>query len=238
MPYNFTPLEHNPYKFTTGSNYPGYDYGGDQDHSAWLKGQDAHARGQIGANLGEYQGYAGNQFQSLFDAVNSIGASPFTSGDAFYNTPQYTPINSDPSLYTTHIPATRVQEGRITRTVPGYDTFDQQGYNTARLDNMNTYLSDLGSFFKGMGSNPQQVAQQQAVNQGQAARDLYTSSLPQLSQQTQTAPVQPLAYAGGGWGQQSPTPQTAPMTYRGQSPSGMLGTTNRGSHGGILGGNE
>ncbi|MCP4930247.1 MAG: hypothetical protein GY918_14435 [Gammaproteobacteria bacterium] len=245
MPYNFTPLEHNPYKFTTGSNYPAYNYGGDQDQSAWLKGQDAHARGQIGANLGEYQGYAGNQFQSLFDAVNSIGASPFTSGDAFYNTPQYEAVSRDP--YTTQTPATRVAipySGRNTgygteyRWEPGSTTFDQQGYDAARMDNMNTYLSDLGSFFKGMGSNPQQVAQQQAVNQGQAARDLYTSSLPQLSQQTQTAPAQPLAYAGGGWGQQSPTPQTAPMTYRGQSPSGMLGTTNRGSHGGILGGNE
>ena len=71
MPFNFTPLEYNPYKFTTGSNYPAYNYGGDQDHSAWLKGQDAHARGQIGANLGEFQGYSGDQFQSLFTASNN-----------------------------------------------------------------------------------------------------------------------------------------------------------------------
>jgi len=204
MPYNFTPLEYNPYKFTTGSNYPAYNYGGDQDQSAWLKGQDAHARGQIGANLGEYQGYAGNQFQSLFDAVNSIGASPFTSGDAFYNTPQYTPINSDPSPYTTHTPATRVYKDKSWKTVPGYDTFDQQGYNSARLDNMNTYLSDLGSFFRGMGSNPQQVAEQQIINN--APFQGATSPLPMAwgnvagGGTVGNNPFGQVGVTGGGWG--------------------------------------
>ena len=204
MPFNFTPLEYNPYKFTTGSNYPGYNYGGDQDHSAWLKGQDAHARGQIGANLGEYQGYAGNQFQSLFDAVNKIGASPFTSGDAFYNTPQYTPINSDPSPYTTHTPATRVYKDKQWKTVPGYDTFNQQGYNSARLDNMNTYLSDLGSFFRGLGSTPAQQAQQQIINN--APFQGATSPLPMAwgnvagGGTVGNNPFGQVGVTGGGWG--------------------------------------
>ena len=212
MPYNFTPLEYNPYKFTTGSNYPGYDYlSGDQDHSQWLRGQDAHARGQIGANLGEYQGYAGNQFQSLFDAVNSIGASPFTSGNAFYNTPQYEAVSRDP--YTTQTPATRVAipySGRNTgygteyRWEPGSTTFDQQGYNSARLDNINTYLSDLGSFFRSMGSNPQQVAEQQIINnapfQGAA------SPLPMVGGNVAGGgtvgnnPFGQVGVTGGGWG--------------------------------------
>ena len=209
MPFNFTPLEYNPYKFTTGSNYPAYNYGGDQDHSQWLRGQDAHARGQIGANLGEYQGYAGNQFQSLFDAVNKIGASPFTSGDAFYNTPQYEAINSDPSLYTTHVPATRVnyvddRGNSQYRMEPGSTTFDQQGYNSARLDNINTYLSDLGSFFRSMGSNPQQVAEQQIINnapfQGAA------SPLPMVGGNVAGGgtvgnnPFGQVGVTGGGWG--------------------------------------
>ena len=204
MPYNFTPLEYNPYKFTTGSNYPGHNYGGDQSYSAWVNGQDAHARGQIGANLGEYQGYAGNQFQSLFDAVNSIGASPFTSGDAFYNTPQYTPINSDPSPYTTHTPATRVYKDKQWKTVPGYDTFDQQGYNSARLDNMNTYLSDLGSFFRGLGSTPSQQAQQQIINnapsQGPALPPPSFGTSYGLSQAGGNSPFPQFTPQSGGWG--------------------------------------
>ena len=208
MPFNFTPLEYNPYKFTTGSNYGGYDYGGDQDHSAWLKGQDAHARGQIGANLGEYQGYAGNQFQSLFDAVNKIGASPFTSGNAFYNTPQYEAVSRDP--YTTQVPRQQVFDqnadagGGAYVWQPARTDFDQQGYNSARLDNMNTYLSDLGSFFRGMGSNPQQVAEQQIINN--APFQGATSPLPMVGGNVAGGgtvgnnPFGQVGVTGGGWG--------------------------------------
>jgi len=211
MPFNFTPLEYNPYKFTTGSNYPGHNYGGDQSYSAWVKGQDAHARGQIGANLGEYQGYAGNQFQSLFDAVNKIGASPFTSGNAFYNTPQYEAVSRDP--YTTQVPRQQVfdlnapsdgyaQGGYVWQ--PARTDFDQQGYNSARLDNMNTYLSDLGSFFRGMGSNPQQVAEQQIINN--APFQGATSPLPMVGGNVAGGgtvgnnPFGQVGVTGGGWG--------------------------------------
>ncbi len=208
MPFNFTPLEYNPYKFTTGSNYPGYDYGGDQDHSAWLKGQDAHARGQIGANLGEYQGYAGNQFQSLFDAVNKIGASPFTSGDAFYNTPQYEAVSRDP--YTTQVPRHQVFDPKADSGGGAYvwqpprTDFDQQGYDTARMDNMMNYLTGLGGFFRGMGSNPQQVAEQQIINN--APFQGATSPLPMVGGNVAGGgtvgnnPFGQVGVTGGGWG--------------------------------------
>ena len=208
MPYNFTPLEYNPYKFTTGSNYPAYNYGGDQDQSAWLKGQDAHARGQIGANLGEYQGYAGNQFQSLFDAVNSIGASPFTSGDAFYDTPQYTAVSRDP--YTTQVPRQQVFDqnadagGGAYVWQPARTDFDQQGYDTARMDNMMNYLTDLGGFFRGMGSNPAQQAQQQIINnapsQGPALPPPSFGTSYGLSQAGGNSPFAQFTPQSGGWG--------------------------------------
>ena len=211
MPFNFTPLEYNPYKFTTGSNYGGYDYGGDQSYSSWVKGQDAHARGQIGANLGEYQGYAGNQFQSLFDAVNKIGASPFTSGNAFYNTPQYEAVSRDP--YTTQVPRQRVwdlnapsggyaQGGYVWQ--PARTDFDQQGYDTARMDNMMNYLTDLGGFFRGMGSNPAQQAQQQIINnapsQGPALPPPSFGTSYGLSQAGGNSPFATFTPQSGGWG--------------------------------------
>ena len=208
MPFNFTPLEYNPYKFTTGSNYPAYNYGGDQDQSAWLKGQDAHARGQIGANLGEYQGYAGNQFQSLFDAVNKIGASPFTSGNAFYNTPQYEAVSRDP--YTTQVPRHQVFDPKADSGGGAYvwqpprTDFDQQGYDTARMDNMMNYLTGLGGFFRGMGSNPQQVAEQQIINN--APFQGATSPLPMVGGNVAGGgtvgnnPFGQVGVTGGGWG--------------------------------------
>jgi hypothetical protein len=205
MPFNFTPLEYNPYKFTTGSNYPGHNYGGDQSYSSWVKGQDAHARGQIGANLGEYQGYAGNQFQSLFDAVNKIGASPFTSGDAFYNTPQYEAVSRDP--YTTQHAGQTVLDDPTEQTyryVPAHTTFDQRGYDTARMDNMMNYLTGLGGFFRGMGSNPQQVAEQQIINN--APFQGATSPLPMAwgnvagGGTVSNNPFGQVGVTGGGWG--------------------------------------
>ena len=208
MPFNFTPLEYNPYKFTTGSNYPGHDYGGDQSYSAWVNGQDAHARGQIGANLGEYQGYAGNQFQSLFDAVNSIGASPFTSGDAFYDTPQYTAVSRDP--YTTQVPRHQVFDPKADAGGGAYvwrpprTDFDQQGYDTARMDNMMNYLTDLGGFFRGMGSNPAQQAQQQIINnapsQGPALPPPSFGTSYGLSQAGGNSPFPQFTPQSGGWG--------------------------------------
>tara|TARA_Y100000296_G_scaffold65534_1_gene77188 strand:- start:85 stop:825 length:741 start_codon:yes stop_codon:yes gene_type:complete len=246
MPYNFTPLEYNPFQVTNPLQPPNaHDYldnHGGPGGWGYAEAQRNYPYELADQRSSQFQDYGQNQFQSLFDAVNSIGASPFTSGDAFYNTPQYEAVSRDP--YTTQTPATRVAipySGRNTgygteyRWEPGSTTFDQQGYDAARMDNMMNYLTDLGGFFQSMGSTPSQQAQQQIVQQGQIARDLYQAGLPQIQS---VQPAQPLAYTGGGWGQQQATPQATPMTYRGQSPSGMLGTTNRGTHGGILGGNE
>ena len=108
--------------------------------------------------------------------------------------------------------------------------FDQQGYLDAQLGHMGNYLGKFGSY----QANEQQSLQAQ---RDADARQTFQTSLPQAPQMNFQQSPQPV-YTGGGWGQQSPMASSTPMTYRGQSPSGMLGTTNRGSHGGILGGNE
>jgi len=108
--------------------------------------------------------------------------------------------------------------------------FDQQGYLDAQLGHMGNYLGKFGSY----QTNEQQSLQAQ---RDADARQTFQTSLPQAPQMNFQQSPQPV-YTGGGWGQQSPMASSTPMTYRGQSPSGMLGTTNRGSHGGILGGNE
>jgi hypothetical protein len=111
-----------------------------------------------------------------------------------------------------------------------------QGYSQDQFGDlfeaMNKLGADLGSYTSGQAQE-----QQVALAQNNAlARQAFQASMPQAPQMN-FQPT-PQAYTGGGWGQQSPLVSSAPMTYRGQSPSGMLGTTNRGSHGGILGGSE
>ena len=104
--------------------------------------------------------------------------------------------------------------------------FDQQGYLDAQLAHMNNYIGNLES----RESNEQQASQAQ---QGALARQAYQASMPQMP--TMQPTQQPL-YTGGGWGQASPTLQMGNMTQRQQAPAGILGTTNRGMYGGILGG--
>ena len=144
----------------------------------------------------------------MFDAVNSIGASPFTSGDAFYDTPQYTAVSRDP--YTTQVPRHQVFDPKADSGGGAYvwqpprTDFDQQGYDTARMDNMMNYLTGLGGFFRGMGSNPQQVAEQQIINN--APFQGATSPLPMVGGNVAGGgtvgnnPFGQVGVTGGGWG--------------------------------------
>jgi hypothetical protein len=209
---NFQALTYNPYGYssTVGSR-PVYDMyeGRYKNNAGYTVGTpeqwDVRSAGD---QRSQFQGYAGDQFSGMTDAINQLGSNPLSTGSAFAPTPQYSPYAGNRAAFT--------EDG----------TFDQQGYLDARFNNINSYLNNLGSFIGGLSGD-----QQAQVNSDRVARSLYQASLPQLQQSS---------YAGGGWGQQSSTPQTwgTPITHRGQSPSGMLGTTNRGSHGGILGGNE
>jgi len=167
MPFNFTPLEYNQFQVTNPVQPPRpSDYFDGEYDSEYISARQDLPRQLENQRNSQFRGYGQNQFQSLFDAVNKIGASPFTSGDAFYNTPQYEAVSRD--LYTTQSPATRVDyvddRGRSQyRMEPGSTAFDQQGYNTARIDNMANYMTDLGGFFRNLGTSPQQIAAQQVV---------------------------------------------------------------------------
>ncbi|MCP4929039.1 MAG: hypothetical protein GY918_08310, partial [Gammaproteobacteria bacterium] len=144
MPYNFTPLEYNQFQVTNPVKPPrGSDYFYGQQDQGYISAQQDLPRQLESQRNSQFQGYGQNQFQSLFDAVNEIGASPFTSGDAFYNTPQYEAVSRDP--YTTQVPRQQVwdlnapsdgyaQGGYVWQ--PARTDFDQQGYDTARMDNM------------------------------------------------------------------------------------------------------
>ena len=156
----FRPLEYSPYEYTPQHRYTVAGVEGPSErinNSAYDPRTPSETR---------FQDYSGQQFQSLFDAVNKLGTG-------------------------------------------------------------------LGTYTSGQAQE-QQAAQAQ---QSELARQAFQASLPQAPQMNFQQSPQPI-YTGGGWGQQSPMVSSAPMTYRGQSPSGMLGTTNRGSHGGILGGSE
>ncbi len=222
MPYNFTPLEYNPYggySSTVGSRPSSYGGQSYQDQQRAIEAQaqwDARKAGDQQTQHSDFQNYSGNQFQSLFDAVNSIGASPFTSGDAFYNTPQYTPIGRD--TYNRHTPEHQKlisqdsYAGNTYERVPARSWFDQQSYDTARLDNMMGYMGDLGGFFRGLGSPPSQQAQQQIMNNAPSQ-----------------GPASPMPQVGGSFGVppqggNNPFPQFTPTSGGwGQAPTSLFG---------------
>ncbi len=214
MPYNFTPLEYNPYGGYSSSigarpgSYSGQNNQEAQRAAAAQASWDARKAGEQQTQHSDFQNYSGNQFQSLFDAVNSIGASPFTSGDAFYDTPQYTAVSRDP--YTTQVPRHQVFDPKADSGGGAYvwqpprTDFDQQGYDTARMDNMMNYLTGLGGFFRGMGSNPAQQAQQQIINnapsQGPALPPPSFGTSYGLSQAGGNSPFAQFTPQSGGWG--------------------------------------
>lgn len=109
-----------------------------------------------------------------------------------------------------------------------------QTYSQDQFKNLFDSMNNMGMGFASDQANEERALQAQ---QNAMARQAFQASLPQAPQMNFQQSPQPI-YTGGGWGQQSPMVSSTPMTYRNQAPSGMLGTTNRGSHGGILGGSE
>jgi hypothetical protein len=224
MASEFTPLEYNPFTYRNDVGPPpsGERYDGWSDVTPNEK-QNYDIKG-LRSQMNQQRDYSGDQFQSLFGSVNNLGANPFVSGEAYNNTPRYSPYSGTREQFTTG-------------TQPdGSTAFNQQGYLDARFNNINNYLGKMGSFFGNMGSD-EAVKQAQQANQSVIDRQAFQASLPQAPKMNFQQSTQPI-YTGGGWGQQSPMTPTTPMTYRGQAPSGGLNTTNRGSHGGILGGTE
>ncbi len=173
-----------------------------------------------------FQNYAENQFKGLFDVVNADDPNPLKG---FAQTPSYSPYSGTRADFTTHTPS--YYNSDQDHTYPARDTFDSQGYLDAQLGNINNYLGGLSSFLGNMSGDDASAA----VRQGEIQRAMQRASLPQMPTMQ---PMQQSIYTGGGWGQASPTWQMGNMTQRQQAPAGILGTTNRGLHGGILGGQQ
>ena len=160
MAYYFEPLEYEPFEYTrattprydsssggyhVGHNYPGASEGYIQNIKPW---QQEQAQKESTA----FQGYAGNQFQSLFDTINEYGTNPILTGEKFTNVPQYAPYQGTRSDFTS---------GGQGQTP---SVFDQQAYIDARFGNINDYLGRMGSFFGNMGPQQPQSIQQILAN--------------------------------------------------------------------------
>lgn len=160
MPYNFTPLQYSPYQY---QNQLGQQPA--SDSAQWLADQRDEQRGQ-------FQNYAGNQFQSLFDAVNTLGGNPMMTGQAYNDVPSYSPFEGTREDFTTGGDPTTLYR----RVYDSYNSqynnepyaghtpvvFDQKGYLDAQFKNINDYLSRMGSFFGNMGTS--QTDQQIVAN--------------------------------------------------------------------------
>ena len=160
MPYNFTPLQYSPYQY---QNQLGQQPA--SDSAQWLADQRDEQRGQ-------FQNYAGNQFQSLFDAVNTLGGNPMMTGQAYNEAPSYSPFEATREDFTTGGDPTTLYR----RTYDPYNSqyfqepyaghtpvvFDQKGYLDGQFKNINDYLSRMGSFFGNMGTS--QTDQQIVAN--------------------------------------------------------------------------
>ena len=117
---------------------------------------------------GAFQGYAGNQFQSLFDAINKFGKNPAITGETFSGAPKYSPYKGGKDAFSTpsYEAYTMSDDGAYDnlQTFPG--SFDQQGYMDARFGNISDYLGKLGSYFGNMGSPTGQQILANAPSQG------------------------------------------------------------------------
>ena len=150
----FRPLEYSPYEYTPQHRYTVAGVEGPSErinNSAYDPRTPSETR---------FQDYSGQQFQSLFDAVNDLGRSPAITGEMFNNAPSYSPYGGTRADFTTGGGEyyDHGQERRITRPT----VFNQQGYLDAQFNNMNDYLSKLGSYFGNMGS-PQSASAQQIL---------------------------------------------------------------------------
>lgn len=177
MAFNFKPLEYSPFAPSSSSLTR---RGVDEPHSGWqwTETPEAFARRQASDANTQFQGYAGNQFQSLFDAVNNMGNNPAMSGEMFNNAPRYSPYGGTREQFTTGTrPSTQEYDSSLdgyrTYDPDGPETFNQQGYLDARFGNINDYLSKIGSFFGNMGTQDTQALL--ANMQGQGPRPVMPS---------------------------------------------------------------
>jgi len=148
----FRPLEYSPYEYTPQHRYTVAGVEGPSErinNSAYDPRTPSETR---------FQDYSGQQFQSLFDAVNDLGRSPAITGEMFNNAPSYSPYGGTRADFTTG--GDRYHTGDDWATRP--TVFNQQGYLDAQFGNMNDYLSKLGSYFGNMGS-PQSASAQQIL---------------------------------------------------------------------------
>ena len=139
MASEFTPLEYNPFTYRNDVGPPpsGERYDGWSDVTPNEK-QNYDIKG-LRSQMNQQRDYSGDQFQSLFGSVNNLGANPFVSGEAYNNTPRYSPYSGTREQFTTG-------------TQPdGSTVFDQKGYLDARFGNINNYLDSMGSFLGNMG---------------------------------------------------------------------------------------
>jgi hypothetical protein len=171
MAFNFTPLQYNPYQYNNTQGPAPQWAGGEgwDSQDQFNQSQADYSAGQNSANAGAFQGYAGNQFQSLFDSVNSLGGSPMVSGSAYNNTPQYSPYEGTRAQFTTGTQPAYYNDYADDGTwidPDGPTVFDHQGYNDARFNNINDYLSRMGSFFGNMGSDNTQAMLANMKGQG------------------------------------------------------------------------
>ena len=200
MAYTYSPYE---YKSTVGSQpvWSGEDWTRGGTPINWDQGRQAdYAKRREQEKHGQYQDYAGGQFESLFDAMNKIGTNPIVTGETLGNVPQYSPQQGTRADFTTG-----GQEQIPT-------VFDQQAYIDARFGNINDYLGRMGSFFGNMA--PQQ-SQSQAIQNilanapGQGQRPLMPTVGSNLNLGGGTHAGNPFpsfgAGTGGGWG----TPPTS-----------------------------
>ena len=109
MAYYFKPLEYNPFQYEQGGERPTYrpeegNWGGGQTGPQWDESQQNLRQGQ-------FQDYSGQQFQSLFDAVNNFGINPMVTGEKFQGTPQYSPYEGTRASFTTAGPQQQVSSG-------------------------------------------------------------------------------------------------------------------------------
>jgi len=223
MAYTYTPFSPSPR--ATAPEYDSYE-GGYRINNEYVPNLDKWNQQQTNIGIGAFNEYAQNQFKGLFDIANAQSNAQSNLKQGFAQTPMYSPYSGTRSDFTSGGERLRDEGSWETRPT----VFDQQGYLDARFGNINNYLSQLGSFLGNMSGDPSA-----GVRQGEAQRAMYLASLPQM--QTMQ-PMQQSTHTGGGWGQQSPVASSTPMTYRQQAPAGILGTTNRGLYGGILGGQQ
>ena len=152
MPYNFKQLKYSPYQYTPQQQYTGQE---PIPNSSYDPRTASETR---------FQDYSGEQFQSLFDAINTLGANPAMTGEMFTGAPRYSPYGGARDDFIDSVTKTRqVWDNDANKQAGGYvpqsyqeNVFDQQGYLDAQFNNMNNYLGKLGSYFGNMGPTSSQ----------------------------------------------------------------------------------